>query len=48
MLMGETAVSWPDLRRFVQGKDFISMIVSYDSSLVTSALRDKVCGNGEG
>lgn len=46
-MMGEgaSATSWIELRKFVQRKDFISLIVNYDSATLTPALRDKVaCG----
>lgn len=42
MMMGESASGWPDLRRFVQRKDFISLVVNYDSASLTPAMREKV------
>ena len=44
MLTGEKELSWTELRRFVQKKDFISLVVNFDPRSVTPALRDKVRG----
>ena len=46
VLMGEgAATSWADLRRFVQRKDFISLIVNYESSSLTPSLRAQLMKN---
>lgn len=42
-LFGEKELSWADLRRFVQKKDFIPLVVNFDPKSVTPALREKVC-----
>lgn len=42
-LFGEKDLDWADLRRFVQKKDFIPMVVNFDPKSVTPALRAKVC-----
>ncbi len=42
MLMGEKELAWADMRRFVQKKDFIPLVVNFDPRSVTPALRDKV------
>jgi hypothetical protein len=43
-MIGESASAgnWLELRKVVQRKDFISLIVSFDSASLTPALREKV------
>ncbi len=41
-LLGETSLSWTDLRRFVQKKDFISQVANFDPLSISPAVREKV------